>query len=80
MADANAISAKYLVAAVESDYDNLLITITGKGLGTDIRVLSCAQSTELASRMMKVGADEVICPFIIGGEHVATLIDQPANV
>ncbi len=74
LADANAISAAHLVAAGESDFDNLLITITGKGLGTGIRVISCAQSTELASRMMKVGADEVICPLIIGGENVADLI------
>ena len=76
MADANILSAKYLIAAVESDFDNLLITITGKSIGTDIHVISCAQSTELASRMLKVGADEVICPQIIGGEHVAELISN----
>lgn len=74
LADAAVFRASYIVAASESDFDNLLITITGKGLGTNIRVLSCAQSTELASRMLKVGADEVICPFIICGEHVAELI------
>jgi len=77
--DANAINAKYLVAGTASDYDNLLITITGKGLGTGICVMSCAQSTELASRMLKVGADEVICPLIIGGEHVASLITDSAD-
>lgn len=78
MVDSNVLSAKYLVAAVESDFDNLLITITGKGLGTNIRVISCAQNTALASRMLKVGADEVICPLVIGGEHVASLIHGPA--
>ena len=72
--DANVFAAKNLVAAVDSDYDNLLITITGKGLGTDLRVVACAQDTELASRMMKVGADDVICPLIIGGEHAARLL------
>lgn len=41
--DANAINAKYLVAGTASDYDNLLITITGKGLGTGICVMSCAK-------------------------------------
>ena len=76
LADANAISAGYLVAAVESDFDNLLITITGRGLGTDIKVLSSAQSTELSSRMLKVGADQVICPLVLGGQHVASLIES----
>jgi voltage-gated potassium channel len=76
MVDSNVLNAKYLVAAVESDFDNLLITITGKGLGTGLRVISCAQNTSLASRMLKVGADEVICPLVIGGEHVAGLISD----
>lgn len=74
LADANAMTASYLVAAVESDFDNLLITITGKGLGTGIKIISCAQGNELASRMIKVGADEVICPFILGGEYAAKKI------
>lgn len=72
--DANVLSAKYLVAATDSDYDNLLVTISGKGIGSDIQVISFAHSTELASRMFKVGADDVICPLVIGGEHVAKLI------
>jgi voltage-gated potassium channel len=76
MVDSNVLNARYLVAAVDSDFDNLLITITGKGLGTDIRVISFAQSTALASRMMKVGADEVICPLVIGGQHVASMIND----
>ncbi|MEL6107465.1 MAG: potassium channel family protein [Planctomycetota bacterium] len=77
--DSNALSAGYLVAATESDHNNLLITISGKGLGTDVRVISFAHSTDLASRMFKVGADEVICPFVSSGEKVAEMIngDQP---
>ena len=74
LADANALAAGHLVAAAESDYDNLLIAITGKGLGTNIKVISCAQSNELASRMYKVGADNVICPQVLGGEQAAQLI------
>lgn len=79
MVDSNVLNARYLVAAVDSDFDNLLITITGKGLGTNIRVISCAQSTALASRMLKVGADEVICPLVIGGERVASLITDDSS-
>ncbi|MEM9410317.1 MAG: NAD-binding protein [Planctomycetota bacterium] len=74
MADANALAANYLIAAAESDYDNLLITITGRSLGTRIKVISCAQGNELASRMLKVGADEVICPLVLGGEHAAKMV------
>jgi len=74
LADANVVTADFLVAAVESDYDNLLITITGKGLGTDVKIISCAQGNELASRMMKVGADQVVCPFVLAGQQAAKMI------
>ncbi|MEM6365368.1 MAG: NAD-binding protein [Planctomycetota bacterium] len=74
MFDANVLQASHLVAATESDFDNLLIIITGKSLGTDLQVISLAKSPDLASRMFKVGADDVVCPLVIGGEHVASLI------
>lgn len=74
MSDANMLSAGYLIAAAESDFDNLLITITGKGMGTDMMVISCAQAGDLASRMLKVGADEVICPFVLGGQSAVKFV------
>lgn len=79
MGDANALNAKYLIAATEDDFDNLLITITGKGMGTGLHVISCAQRTDLASRMRKIGADEVICPLILSGEHVADLVENESQ-
>jgi voltage-gated potassium channel len=74
--DANILSAAHLVAATESDFDNLLIVITGKGLGTDLKVISVAENPELANRMLKVGADEVVCPLVIGGERIASIIND----
>ncbi|MCR9293696.1 MAG: potassium channel family protein [bacterium] len=74
MIDANILQASNLIAATISDTDNLLIAITGRGLGTELRIFACAESPEWASRMSKVGADEVICPAIVGGEQVAKLV------
>lgn len=79
LADANVLSADHLVAAMDTDYDNLLITITGNGLGTGIKIFSCAMSTELATRMMKVGATKVISPLVLCGEHVTDLIGKSAS-
>lgn len=76
MFDANILEAAHLVAATESDFDNLLIVITGKGLGTPLKVISVAENPELANRMLKVGADEVVCPLVIGGERIASIISN----
>ncbi len=74
LADANILKANYLVAAMESDFDNLMVTITGNSLGIDIQILSCAMNNELAAKMLKVGASEVICPMVLCGEQVTSLI------
>ena len=79
LADTNVLNARYLVAAMEDDFDNLLITITGTGLGTNIQIYSCAINNDLAARMLKVGATEVICPMVLGGNEVASLIQNSAN-
>ena len=76
--DANVLAAKYLVAAMDNDMDNLLIAITGNGLGSHIQVYACAQDNDLASRLIKVGVHQVICPLVLGGEQVTNLICQPS--
>lgn len=78
LADANAFAAAYIVVATESEVDNLLITISASSLQCPAKVISYAESTEMASRMLKVGSDEVICPSLLCGERVAKVI-SPAE-
>lgn len=76
LADANVLSASYLIAATECDQNNLLITIAGSGLGTDIKVISCSNEGELINKMRKVGASEIVCPMVLCGEHVISTVTQ----
>ena len=77
--DANILSAKNVVAALPSDFDNLLIAMTCKDLGTDIQVVARTDDLRIAGRMMKVGVDNVICPYQLSGEHAASLITTGAG-
>lgn len=72
--DANVLAAKHLVAAVNSDFDNLLIAMTCIDLGTKLKIVARSNDLRIARRMMKAGVDEVICPFQLSGEHAARLI------
>lgn len=74
IADANCFTASCIIAATDSDYDNLLITITGRGLGDQMQLISCAHTSDLTSRMLKVGANEIISPLVLGGEKAAELV------
>ncbi len=79
LADTNILNAHSVVASLESDVDNLMVAITCKGLGTDILVICCAQCSDYASRMLKVGADQVICLNELGGRAVASLVTESTS-
>lgn len=73
LANANVLDAGCVVAAMESDFDNLLIAMTCKDIDPDMRVIARSEDVEVASRMSKVGVDSVICPHYISGEQAAKL-------
>lgn len=76
LADANVLDAKCIVAVLDSDFDNLMIGMTCKDLGTDIKVIARSDDFQVASRMSKIGVDNVICPFQLSGEKAASLVQS----
>ncbi len=74
MFDANILECKSVVAALQSDFDNLLISMTCKDLGMEIKVVARSNDPRIAGRMLKAGVDEVICPFQLSGVHAAKLL------
>lgn len=71
LANANVLDAKCIVAALDSDFDNLMIAMTCKDLGSGIKVVARTDDMQVASRLMKIGVEKVICPFQLSGEHAA---------
>ena len=74
LADAGLLSASNVVAAMESDIDNLLVVISCKDSGRDVRVLARSNDISIANRMRKAGADEIISPCFLSGNRVAEVI------
>jgi voltage-gated potassium channel len=74
MFDANILESKSVVAALPSDFDNLLISMTCKDLGMEIQVIARSNDPRIAGRMVKAGVDNVICPFQLSGVHAVTLL------
>ena len=68
------LSASHVVAAMENDIDNLLVVITCKDSGRDIRVLARSNDISIANRMRKAGADEIVTPCFLSGNRVADVI------
>lgn len=76
LSHANVLHAKSVVAALDSDFDNLMIAMTCKDLGTDINVIARSDDLHVARRMWKLGVEKVICPHQISGETAAEFACQ----
>lgn len=66
-----------LVAAVNSDADNVLITLTAKGLSPRTTVIARTKAEENEAKMRRAGADRVIAPATIGGRRIAQILTRP---
>jgi len=69
--------ARGIVAAVDRDADNVMITITAKGLNPGAVVVARADSEEAARKLYRAGADEVLSPHSIGGQRMALSVLRP---
>ncbi len=66
--------AASLVAAVRSDSDNLVITLSAKARRPDILVVARAIDSEAERKLFMAGADRVVAPQQVGAERLAALI------
>lgn len=70
--------ARAVVACVHSDADNVLITLTAKGLNPDATVVARSKADETEGKLRRAGADRVIAPATVGGRRIAQLLTRPA--
>lgn len=69
--------AKVLVAVVPSDADNLYITLTGRVLNPNIFIVARAEHEAADAKLRRVGANQVVSPYLIGGHRVAQAVLRP---
>ena len=69
--------ARSVVACVNSDADNVLLTLTSKGLRPQVTVVARAKADENEAKLRRAGADRVILPSNIGARRIASLITRP---
>ena len=70
-------NASFLITTLPSDADNVFITLTAKQLNPKIVVYSRASEESSFKKLKIAGAQNVIMPDKIGGEHIASLIVAP---
>ncbi len=77
---AGIMKAKGLVTAVQSDANNVFITLTAKGIRPDIFIMSRTSDPKNEDKLKRAGATRVVCPYLIGGRRMAEMLKRPTVV
>jgi len=75
--DAGITNAANLITALPSDADNLFVVLTAKQLNNNVKIISRASNESSYSKLKIAGADNVIMPDKLGGDHMASLVTTP---
>jgi voltage-gated potassium channel len=74
---AGVLQAKGLITALDSEADNVYITLTAKGLNPRLFVLARAGRIGSEKKLLRAGADRVVSPHQIGGFRMAQALLRP---
>ena len=69
--------AAALVAAIDTDAENLYVTLSGRSLRPDLFIIARARDESSVAKLVRAGADRVVNPQSIGGARMAAFVSQP---
>lgn len=70
-------NAQNLITALPSDADNLYVVLSARQLNSKLNIVSRANNESTQKKLKIAGADNVIMPDKLGGEHMASLVVTP---
>ena len=75
--DAGIDRAQYLITAMPDDAANLFVVLSARQLNKNLFIISRASQFTSQKKLRLAGADKVIMPDKIGGDHMASLVVMP---
>ena len=66
-----------LISALPIDSENVFVVLSARQMNPDIRIISRASQETTYSKLKLAGANNVILPDRIGGDHMASLVVVP---
>jgi voltage-gated potassium channel len=74
---AGVVRARALIAAVDTDADNVYMTLSSRALNPDLVIIARARTEGSKSKLVRAGADRAVNPQLIGGRRMAAFALQP---
>lgn len=69
--------AKYIITTLPDDAANLMVVLSARQLNKRLNIISRASQITSQKKLRLAGADQVIMPDKIGGDHMASLVVMP---
>ena len=69
--------ARGIVCAVDSDSENIVITLSARELNPNVVIISRADDESAVHKIKRAGASHVISPALKGGDDIANMLVKP---
>ncbi len=69
--------ASHLICALSDDTQNLYVVLSARQLNKNLKIISRASNKSAYKKMKFAGANNVILPESLGGDHLASLVVTP---
>ena len=69
--------AAAVIACVDSDAENIFITLSARELRSDILIIARASAEDSEKKLLRAGADRVISPYKTSGSEMARIALHP---
>ncbi len=77
LSDAGIARAAFLITTLPEDADNLFIVLSARQLNKKLTIISRASQETSQQKLHLAGADKVVMPDRIGGDHMASMVVLP---
>ncbi len=74
---ANISMAEGIVVVLDSDQDNLFVTMSARNLNHNAYIISRCSKSDTGEKLLRAGANKVVNPYITGGHKMAELLTSP---
>ena len=69
--------ATTLVAALDTDADNLYVTLAVRSMRPEMQIIARARNESSEPKLLRAGANRVVNPQQLGGDRMAAFVTQP---
>jgi len=69
--------ARGLVAALQTDADNLFVTLSARSLNPSLYIVTRSVYPQSTDKLIYAGADRVISPYVMSAKRMANLLQKP---